>query len=83
MLVVPPGESKAELLVAHSLKESLSRPWDFLGASIEGETGGMLWSPTNPCLPGLQRTLSPRVTGDLGPRVGQYFRFSKSGRLSN
>eukprot|EP00892_Ulva_mutabilis_P000586 jgi/Ulvmu1/10528/UM064_0066.1 len=79
ILVVLPDQSETELLVAHSLKESLARPWDFLGSSIQEGTGAMLWSPSNPCLPGLQRTLSPRVTGDLGGRVGQYFRFSQSG----
>lgn len=81
MLVVSPNQSDAELLLAHSLKASLSRPWDSLGSSIEDDSGTTLWSPANPCMAGLQRIQTPRVTGDQGARVGQYFRFTSPGML--
>lgn len=81
MLVVSPNESQADLLMAHSLKQALPHPWDFVGSAFQHEAGATLWSQHNPCIKGLQRIASPRVTGDQGGRVGQYFRFPSSGRI--
>lgn len=81
MLVIPPNQSQADLLMAHSLKQALRHPWDFMGNALQHEDGATLWSQHNPCIKGLKRVASPRVTGDQGGRVGQYFRFPSSGMI--
>jgi hypothetical protein len=79
VIVSGPGLRAPELVFAHSLKPSIQRPWDNLDATLEAPQGTMLWSQAEPCMPALQQVESPRITGDLGNRLGCSFRFNEPG----
>lgn len=77
--ITGPGINGTELIFAHSLKKSLPRPWDHLDVTLSAPQGTMLWSLAEPCMPALQQVESPRITGNLGPRLGFHFRFAEPG----
>lgn len=74
-----PGLKEPRLLFAHSMRPSMPRPWDNLDASLNAPEGVMMWSLADPCMPGFDRIELPRVTGDLGSRLGFYVHFPEPG----
>lgn len=81
IVIMSPGNSQPDFLMAHSLKASVRHPWDSWSVSTQHQQGTNLFRPSDPCMPQMKRLPEPRVTGDEGGRVGQYFRFDWPGRL--
>lgn len=79
ILVSGPGLEEPRLLFAHSMLPSFSRPWDNLDATLTAPEGMMLWSLAEPCMPAFERFESPRVSGNLGSRLGMYVKFPEPG----
>lgn len=74
-----PGMKDPQLLFAHSMQPSFPRPWDNLDASLTAPEGMMLYSLAGACMPAFEQVESPRITGNLGSRLGIYFHFPEPG----
>lgn len=78
-----PGLKEPRLVFAHSMQPTFPRPWDNLDATLAAPEGMMLWSLAEPCMPAFERVESPRITGNLGSRLGVYIHFPEPGTFSS
>lgn len=83
ILVSGPGLKEPQLLFAHSMLPSFVRPWDNVDATLTAPEGMMLWSLAEPCMQAFERFESPRVSANLGSRLGIYFQFPEPGTHSS